>query len=171
MRTASVAHPWSRIGIALLAWTVAVTHTFGTLRVARSARSRNTARAASMIQLEQELQRLATHGALSARLTEATSEAAPFDFAAWLAKTNPTVPMPVLRLRATPSDAPWAWQSIEAEWPHLPLAAFAALVESAEALNPPVRLVAVSLDPLVDTAVAKVTAVFETATAVPNGER
>jgi hypothetical protein len=153
-------------GVALLVWVFAVAHAVGTLRVARSAQSRNAARAASLAQLGPDLERLQSHGALSAKLIEHAGSATVFEFGRWLAAAHPTVPAPVLRTESEVNGTLWTCLTINAEWPNIPLEAFARVVASAEALDPPVRLAAVTLDPLAGTGSAKIAAVFETITAI-----
>lgn len=154
--------------VALLAWVLALVQVSGTFRKARSSESRNAARAVSIAQLEPDAERLRLHAAARAMLIEHAAAGATFDLAGWLATEHASVPKPVVRVETTGQDgAKWARRSLHAEWSAVPLAAFARIVASAEALTPPVRLVSVTVDPVAASGAARVAATFETVGGMP----
>jgi len=146
---------------ALVLWLVAALYVSGTVKRAASARARNAARAAALAEISPVMERLVAHGALRAHLIETLDAEEPLAIRSWLGSLAPQVPSPELRERRA-SAAGWNVLTLEAEWSTITLEAFGEIVFAAEARVPPLRLVAVTIDPLSSAGSAKVSAVFET---------
>jgi hypothetical protein len=115
-----------------------------------SAKSRNIARAKAEQMLAPDIARLDDQARLQARLSLATESVASFDFTDWLHKTLPAAPAPAVSSR--PEESPlWKWRIIETTWANISASRLGEIIESAESLSPPLRLISITVDPVDQT--------------------